>query len=500
MAPLLHTISGALARWDRATEHPAYRGAGVALGAGGAAVALAVGPPAALTGPAWATAVVGAVMALWWVGRVLPMAVTGLVPLLAFPALGVVSFRDVAATYFHPLNLLMLGGLLLGHAVERSGLHHRLVATVLGPAWIRRGPRRAVLALMVVAAILSAILSNTAVALMLLPLALGLGRACTEDPRERSAFVLGLAYAASIGGTATLVGTPPNAILAAAAPSVGFAAWMLVGVPFVLVALPVAALLVTRVAIPLPARFVTPPRAPAVAPWTRAEAAVLVVLALAFAGWATRKDIALAEGVRLPGWAGLFPPGYAEDAWVALLGATVLFLAPAPPGAEGRYLLEPRRVERSVPWSVLLLLGGGFALAHAIEASGLSANLAGATAWLRALHDLGPAGPMLAILAIALLMTAVTEVASNTATTQILLPVLAAGAAAAGLDPLLWMVPATLSASCAFMLPVATAPNAIACEAGGVAPADLAWAGLWLNVALAVWIAALTMFLVPAVF
>lgn len=497
MTTWLTTISDALARWDRLTGHPTYRWVGVGLGIVGVALALSIEPPAGIGLSAWRTAVIGALMAVWWVGRVLPMAVTGLVPLIAFPVLAILPFREVAATYFHPLNLLMLGGLLLGHAVERSGLHQRLVAAVLGPAVVRRGPRRVVFALMLVAAVLSALISNTAVALMLLPLALGLGRACSDDPRHRSAFVLGLAYAASIGGAATLVGTPPNAILAAAAPSVGFASWMLVGVPFVIGALPLAALLVTRVAIPLPARFATPPQAPWIGPWARSELWVVAVLGFSFVGWATRKDIALAEGLRVPGWGALLPPGYAEDAWVALLGAAVLFLAPATPGTEGRFVLEPRIVERSVPWSVLLLLGGGFALAHAIESSGLSATLAGATAWLGALHGAGPVGPALAVLAIALLMTAVTEIASNTATTQILLPVLAAGAAVAGVDPLLWMVPATLSASCAFMLPVATAPNAIACEAGGVAPADLAWAGLWLNGLVALWVVVVTMVLVP---
>lgn len=500
MSTLLEAISVALVRWDRLTAMPVYRAVGVGLGLFGLGIWLITPTPSALTDAAWRTAGVGTLMALWWVGRVLPMAITGLVPLLAFPILGLVPFRAVAAQYAHPLNLLMLGGLLLGHAVERAGLHHRLVAWVLAPRWVRAGPQRVIYALMVVAAVLSALLSNTATTLMLLPLALGLGRLCAGDRRTASAFVLALAYASSIGGAATLVGTPPNAILAATAPELSFAGWMLIGVPFVCGALPLAAFVITRIAVPMPTRFREPIAPPRIGAWSGAERWVVVVLGLALLGWLTRQDLRLTEAVILPGWASLLPPGYAEDAWVALLAAAVLFLAPVPPGAEGRFLLEPRRVERSVPWSVLLLLGGGFALAHGIEHTGLTRSLAQVTGGLASLHGQGGLGPLWVIGVIALIMTGLTELTSNTATTQIVLPILAAGAAAAGVDPMLWMVPATLSASCAFMMPVATAPNAIACEAGGVAPADLAWAGLWLNGAVALWVVLLTWLLVPVIF
>lgn len=500
MRAVLDRISDLLLRWDRLTGRPAYRAVGVAAGALGLVGWLLLTPPAAVPLPAWQVAGVGGLMALWWVGRVLPMWITGLVPVLAFPGLGVQSLGEVGLAYAHPLNLLMLGGLLLGHGVERVGLHHRLVALVLSPAWVRESPRRVIFAMMAVTALLSGILSNTATTLMLLPLALALGRRCTEDPRQRGAFVLALAFAATLGGASTLVGTPPNAVLASLEPRVSFASWMLLGVPFVLGGLPLAHLVVTRVAVPLPAKFESPPIAPPRSGWSGAERGVVGVLLVALALWVTRRSVLLGEGLELPGWERLVPPWLSQDAWVALAAATVLFVLPVPTSTSGRFVLEPRRLARGVPWSVLLLLGGGFALAAAIEGSGLTATLAQSTVAIGAVHGSGGWGPLFALVLIGGLITGLTEVASNTATSQILLPVLAAGAVAAEIDPLLWMVPATLSASCAFMMPVATAPNAIACEAGGVAPADLAWAGLWLNGAALIWAVFLSWWLTPLIY
>lgn len=500
MERLLTSLAAALARWDRATKNPAYRWGGAVLGLGLLAGWLLLPAPSGVGDSAWRVAGVGALMALWWVGRVLPLWLTGLVPLVAFPLLGAQGLGEVALAYLHPLNLLMLGGLLLGHGVERVRLHQRLVAAVLSPAWVRRGPQRVVLAMMVVTALLSGLISNTATTLMLLPLAMGLARTCTEDRRERGAFVLALAYAASIGGASTLVGTPPNAVLASMSSEISFARWMGIGVPFVLGALPLAAWVVTRVAVRLPATFVEPPARPSLGRWTGPERWLVGILAAAFVLWLTRGSLVLTEGLVIPGWERLLPQGWAQDAWVALLGAAVLFFLPVGDSGEGRFVLEPRRVVTGVPWSVLLLLGGGFALAGAIEASGLTATLAGATSGLGRLASGGFLGGIVVLLALSALMTSLTEVASNTATSQVLLPVLAAGAVSAGIDPLLWMVPATLSASCAFMMPVATAPNAIACEAGGVAPADMAWAGLWLNGLLILWTVVLSVVLVPLIF
>jgi len=255
-----------------------------------------------------------------------------------------------------------------------------------------------------------------------------------------------------------------------------------------------------RVGLPLPPGFDADLERPRAHPWTAAEAGVVGVVGLAFLGWFSRSDLPLAPGWTVPGWGGLLPAGAAHDALVAVGAAGLLFLLPALPrdrrAHEGHFLLRLRRLERGVPWSVLVLLGGGFALAAGVEASGLTPWLAGATGALADLQAWG--GDALTVLALCLGMSFLTELTSNTATTAILLPVLAAGAAQAGVEPLLWMVPATLSASCAFMMPVATAPNAIAAQAGGVAPGDMAFTGLLLNLAIAGVAAAVVLFLAPA--
>ena len=501
MRKLLTALSDAVARWDAARGLPAYRLGGVALGLLAALIVLGAPAPEGLPAAGQRTAAVAALMGIWWLGGVLPIAVTALVPLVALPALGISSMKAAAAPFAHPLIFLMLGGFLLSHAMEEVGLHRRVTALLLRPAWVRARPQRVVLALMVAGAGLSGLVSNTATTLMMLPIATELAALCAEDRRTRSGFVLALAYACSIGGVTTLVGTPPNAVLAGLAPEaagveIAFASWMLVGLPFAILAVPLAWLVITRVALPLPDGpwSLEAPERPA---WVPGERVVLAVVGLTMALWLTRKPIAVG-GLELFGWADLLPEGVAvDDAWVAVLGGLLLFLVPGGPpgeGAEARFLLSFRRAEAAIPWSVLLLLGGGFSLAGAISSSGLTAWLAGGIAGLGVLPTWAQVG------AIALGMTFLTELTSNTATSQICLPLLAAGAASAGGAPLMWMIPATVSASCAFMMPVATAPNAIAAEAGGVSPGDMAFAGLLLNLLCAALVTALVLALVPAIF
>jgi len=502
MSSLLATLARQVHRWDAQRGRPGYRLGGVAVGLVAAAVVLALPGAEGLSVAGQRTAAVAVLMAIWWLGGVLPMAVTALVPLVAFPLLDVMSIKAAAAPYAHHLNFLMLGGFVIGHATEEVGLHHRLTALLLRPARVRVSPRRVVLAMMVSAAIISGLVSNTATMVMMLPLATALAATTADGPRTESTFVLCLAYACSIGGVTTLVGTPPNAVLAGLAADAGreisFAAWMALGVPFAVLSVPLAWWVVTRLALPLPDRFETPLHAPELPPWQPGERSVLAVVAGALLLWLTRRPLAVGP-LDLPGW-GSAVPGQVSDAWVAILAAIVLFALPRPGPAraddpsEGRFLISWRRAEKSIPWSVLILLGGGFSLAAAISSSGLTAWLAGGTA---ALADLPLA---VSVPALCLAMSFLTELTSNTATTQIALPLLAAGAAAAGVDPLLWMVPAAMSASCAFMMPVATAPNAIASEAGGVAPGDMAYAGLALNFACAGVAAVLSLVLTPILF
>lgn len=501
MRKLLSSLSEAVARWDAARSLPLYRLGGVFVGLSAALIVLAAPTPEGLPAAGQRVAAVAALMGIWWLGGVLPIAVTALVPLVALPILGITSMKAAAAPFAHPLIFLMLGGFLLSHAMEEVGLHRRVTALLLQPAWVRARPQRVVLALMVAGAALSGLVSNTATTLMMLPIAMQLASLCADDRRTRSGFVLALAYACSIGGVTTLVGTPPNAVLAAMAQEaagveISFASWMMVGVPFAVLAVPLAWLVITRVALPLPdsAWSLEAPDRPA---WMPGERVVLAVVGLAMVLWLTRKPIAVGA-MSLFGWSTLLPEGAAvDDAWVAVLAGLLLFLVPGGPpgeGSEARFLLSFRRAEEAIPWSVLLLLGGGFSLAGAISSSGLTAWLAGSVAALGGLPTWGQVG------AIALGMTFLTELTSNTATSQICLPLLAAGAAAAGVEPLLWMIPATISASCAFMMPVATAPNAIAAEAGGVAPGDMAFAGVLLNLLCALLTTALALVLVPLVF
>lgn len=440
----------------------------VGLGGAVAGVSVALLPtPEGLTVQGQYTAGVAVVMAVWWLGSVLPMAVTAMLPLVAFPLLGIVDVPAAAKPYAHHLNFLMLGGFILGHAMERVGLHQRFTATLLRPAWVRRGPRRVLLALMVAAAILSGMVSNTATMVMMLPIAGSLAVACGLSARATMGFMLALAYACSIGGTSTLIGTPPNAVLAGEAArlgtEVGFASWMTLGVPFVLGALPLAWFVVTRRLVP---DTDVPVDAPPTLPWRPGERAVLALVGLAFALWLTRQEVG-----PFPGWGHLVPEAN-KDATVAIGVALLLFLVRTDKGP----LLTWPRVQAAVPWSVLLLLGGGFSLAGAIKSSGLTAYLAGFIAQLDQLPEVAT------VLGLCLGVSFLTEMTSNTATTQILAPLLGEGAVQAGIDPLRWMVPATLSASCAFMMPVATVPNAIAIEAGGVSPAEMAKTGVVLNV------------------
>ncbi len=482
-------------RWESLRVHPRYRTVGLLGAATLFAGLLWVPAPEGLTVPAQRAAALLAAMAWLWIGGVIPLAVTALLPLVFVPLLGLGKMNTTAAAYFDPLNILMLGGFILGHAMESVGLHRRLTAWLLAPAWVRASPRRVLFALMAATAALSALMSNTATMLMMLPLALTTAALSSSNTKVRLAFPLGCAYAASIGGLATLIGTPPNAVLAAQAPvligrEVSFAGWMAIGVPFVVLAIPAAwwAVVATR---RVPDVAEHPIAAPEVLPWSAAERSVVGVVALALIAWITRLPIDLGP-VTVPGWAARVGP--VDDAWVAMVAAVVLFLLPREPGRGGEPIVVWSRVERAIPWGVLLLLGGGFALAGAIEKSGLTDWLAQAGPWLAR-------WPLpVATFAICASMVALTEFTSNAAAAQISIPLFAAAAQGAGVDPMVWLVPCTFAVSCGFMMPAGTGPNAIASEAGGVRPGDMAYAGLLVNVACAVLATAVSLVGVPWVF
>ncbi|TNE91240.1 MAG: hypothetical protein EP330_06240, partial [Deltaproteobacteria bacterium] len=321
---LLTRIAELLTRWERSQQNPGYRWGGLVLGlAVGFAVA-AVDTPQGLSREGQLTGAVAACMALWWVLAVLPMTVTALVPLLAFPALGVASIKTVAAPYASHVLFLMLGGFLLGHGMETVGLHRRLTSFLLSPAWVRQGPRRVLLALMVSCALLSGLVSNTATTVMLLPVALALAEVAGLEERARAGMVLGLAYASSIGGTATLVGTPPNAVLAGLV-DISFARWLTIGLPFAMLAVPAAWAVVSVWMLPADGCEVeAPPRGA----WTTGERGVTAVIVVAMLLWLTRRPLDLGLVV-VPGWSSWLPdPKAVTDAWVAIGAAFALFLLP----------------------------------------------------------------------------------------------------------------------------------------------------------------------------
>jgi len=429
-------------------------------------------------------------MAVWWMTEAAPLAVTSLLPLVLFPLLGVRSVRDVAPNYSDQMVFLFLGGFVLALAVERSGLHRRIALAILDT--IGSSPKRLVWGFLLATALLSMWLSNTATALMMLPIATGVAARLQSD-RASVRIMLAVAYGASIGGIGTLVGTPPNLVLAGMAPTLipdlqhlSFGGWMLFGVPFVAVFLPVVGLQLGR---GLAGGATHDPglkaEQVALGPVTAVERRVAVLFGVTAVAWVTRSGMDFGF-VSVPGWAGILAAWgvipdakMVTDAVPAVAAAVLATLLPAGDGS-GRRMLAWDEIQRGVPWGVLLLFGGGFAIADSVRAGGVDQWLAGR------LQDLAVLPLPLVILSVCAITTSATELTSNTATATLLMPVMAALATVLGVHPYLLMVPATVSASCAFMLPVATPPNAIIIGSGKVSARHLFREGIWLNLAGAV--------------
>jgi len=440
------------------------------------------------TGDARIVLAVIAWMAVWWVSEAVPLAATSLLPLVLLPLAGVRSVREVAPNYADHMIFLFLGGFVLALAVERSNLHRRLALATLDT--VGGSPRRLVWGFLVATAGLSMWLSNTATTLMMLPIAGGVaGR--LDQARDRTRLFLAVAYGASIGGVGTLVGTPPNLVLAGMAPglvphlpALTFGGWLLFGVPFVLLMLPVAGLVLGRGLAGGAGRdpgIVAERRALGVmGPAERRAAVLFAVTAIA---WVTRAGFTFGS-VRLPGWSALLPdPKAVSDAVPAIAAAILATLLPSG-GGEKRPLVTWQEVRHGVPWGVLLLFGGGFALADAVEASGLGKWLASALA--------GLGGLPLPVVVLVVSLTAI-EFTSNTATATLLMPIMAALAGVLAVPAYLLMVPAVVSTSCAFMLPVATPPNAIVMGSGHVGARELFREGVRLNLAAAVLVTVLVL-------
>jgi sodium-dependent dicarboxylate transporter 2/3/5 len=419
-----------------------------------------------LQGHSEAAAITGAVTLLcilWWVFEPLPIPVTSLLPLAILQISGVLSANEVAQAYGSPLILLLLGGFILSKAMERSGAHQRIALAMIN-VFGGTSSRQLVFGFMATAALLSMWISNTATTLMLLPVAIAV-LANASDKQLAAPLMLGIAYAASIGGIGTPIGTPPNLVfMQVYQQQVGevitFSQWMSWGVPVVLCMVPIAGWLLTR-KLDYRGGF----QLPTAGSWRTEERRVLLVFVLTALAWVTRQE-PFGGWSQLLGWP-------ANDASVALMAVVLMFIIP---NGKGDKLLDWDTAV-SIPWGVLLLFGGGICLAKGFTASGLS-DLVGESMAVLANWPL-----LLMLLALCLGVTFLTEATSNTASTVLLMPVLAAAGLAAGIDPKLLMVPAAISASCAFMLPVATAPNSIVYGSGYVSTQRMAREGLLINLA-----------------
>lgn len=391
---------------------------------------------------AWTTATLIWV-ALWWVLEPIPAPVTALLPLAILPATGVITAKQAAEAFGNELILLMAGGFMMALALERNGAHRRLALGMVHLFGGRSG-RTLVFGFIAATGFASMWIANTAATLMMLPVAMAI-LADYPDARLRAPLILAIAYAASIGGWGTPIGTPPNLVFMqvyeqTTGRRMGFLEWMQFGIPIVLIFLPILGFWLTR-----NLKGTVPAVLPRLGPWNSAERRVIAIFALVVAAWIFR-------AWPFGGWATLIGQPAINDASISLLGVVLMFLIP---DGRGQHLLDWETAER-IPWGALVLFAGGIALATAFQTSGLGDRIA------LALNGLQQLPPLLLIVGTCLAVTLLSEIASNTATAVLLMPILAATAVAADVEPALLMVPAVLAASCGFMLPVATAPNLIA--------------------------------------
>jgi len=430
---------------------------------------------------AWRVAAVGLWMAVWWATEAIPVPVTAFLPLVIFEPLGISSLREAATPYANPTIYLFMGGFMMALALERWNLHRRIALAVIDNAGT--DGRRLIGGFMLVCAVLSMWMTNTSTTMMLLPIVLSVSvvmRDNVPDLPEKTrqdfhiAMLLGLAYSASIGGLATLIGTPPNALLMGFMAEnydieISFARWMLVGIPVSLVMLPVAWLLLTRFLFPcdIPASDAVKNHLhklrEELGAMSTPERRIAVIFACLITSWMLRRPIS--------DWLGF---GGLSDAGIVMTAAMLLFMLPSGDAKQPR-LMTWEDVTR-LPWGVLILFGGGLSLAAAVSDSGLAL-------WLgEQLAPLNAWGTAVLVVASVAMVIFLTELTSNLATTATLLPVMGAIAIQAGVPPIVLTVPITIAASCAFMLPVATPPNAIVFSTGDISIPQMVRAGIFLNI------------------
>ena len=443
---------------------------------------------------AWHTLGLALWMATWWISEATPVAVTAFLPLVVAPIVGIAPIKVATSSYAHPLIFLFLGGFLISIAMERWNLHKRIALKAM--TLVGSKPSQQIAGLMGVTAFLSMWMSNTATSVMMLPIGLSVIEMVNqnrEKPNQEfsKAMLLSIAFSASIGGLATLIGTPPNALMAAYLSEsyqieIGFAQWMLVGVPLTVIMLVLSWLILTKWCFnvngedSVDTSTMFKEKLAQLGAMSKGEKLVLMFFALAALGWIFRPVIAKATGLAI------------TDTGIAMFIGLMLFIVPVDSKSDTRILSWDDT--KKLPWGVLLLFGGGLALAGLIKKSGLAAfigmQLEGAASF-----------PVLAaVIIVTITIMFLTEVTSNTATTASFLPLLGPIAISLTDGPMMLVIPAALAASCAFMMPVATPPNAVVFSSGQLRIADMARAGLWLNIAGVMLITLLMVTIIPMVF
>lgn len=431
-------------------------------------------PPGGMSAEAWLVAGLVVWMATWWMTEAVPLSVTALLPFTTLPLGGVMTAPDAASAYYAPILFLLLGGAFIALAIERTGLHKRLSLAILKAIGTSGGQSRLLLAFMVSAAILSMLISNTSTALIMMPMALAVlaGGGLRDDAQQglAGALPMGIAFAASIGGLGTIVGSPTNGIAVQLLDDmigleISFATWMSFGLPVVLLGIPLAAFIISKVQRVAAHPFDLPAARAAIddqRKWSSAEKRLVPIIVVTFLLWMSRQ------------WVAPYLPDKSwTDGTIAVLASLALFLTP---DGTGRPLLVWKEADRA-PWGVILMFGGGLALAAGMKESGLAQ-------WLgNALLPLEAVPLMLMVFAIVAMVVLITEFASNVATASAIIPVVASLAAALSLgeDAILIAMPAALAASWGFILPAGTGPNAIAWATGRLTIGRLARAGLLLD-------------------
>ena len=437
--------------------------------------------PESLNNKAWLTLGVAILMATWWLTEAIPLPATGLLPLVLFPLLGISSIKDTAQAFSHPIIFLFMGGFIIGLAMQHTGLHKRIAYYIISK--FKSSPKSLVFGFMCATAFLSMWISNSATAIMMLPIALSIITVFKEDKNNiknnnfDKALVLSIAFSATIGGIATIIGTPPNTVMAAMLSEIynyeiNFVDWLKIGLPTSIILLPITWIILTFLCFPLNSKTsikdkVIKDKIKELGKISQDEIMVGIVFIITASLWISRKWLSTALD-------GVIPAGALNDSTIAIMAAIFLFIIPS--NRPKRKRLIDWQVAQNIPWGALILIGGGLSLATVINSSGLAT-------WIGSLSsNLSNISIVFIVLICIASIIVLTELTSNTATASTFIPIMGATALGLGQDPLLLIIPATLAASCAFMMPVATPPNTIAYASGHLKISDMIKAGIWLNI------------------